>query len=334
MTTASGLRLSVLDTAPVWSDTTPATALNEAVELARAAESAGYVRYWLAEHHNTPSVASVTPAVLAARLAAATTSLRVGSGGVILPNHPPLIVAEQFGTLQALFPGRIDLGIGRAGALDGPTATALRRGADRDFPAHLAELFGYFSPADPRHPRPVQAVTAVGNAPDVWLLGSSPDSARLAGRLGLPYAFAHHFNPAGAAAAAAEYHRAFEPSPVRARPDLILAATVVVAQTDAEAARLALPVAVSMVLLRSGQPPQLLPTDAEAARYPLTPAQRAAVAERLETHVIGGPDRVRAKIAQLVEATGAAEVIATTSTHDFGARVHSYELLAKVAEEL
>lgn len=334
MTTSSGLRLSVLDTAPVWSDTTPAAALHGAVRLAQATEAAGYTRYWLAEHHNTPSVASVTPAVLAARLAAATTTLRIGSGGVILPNHPPLTVAEQFGTLQALFPGRIDLGIGRAGTLDGRTAMALRRGADRDFPTHLAELLHYFSPEDPAHPHPVRAVPAVGNAPDVWLLGTSLDSARLAGRLGLPYAFAHHFNPGGAVAAAAEYHRSFQPSALRAEPDLILAATVVVAPTDDEAARRALPVAISMVKLRSGLPPQLLPTDEEAARYPLTPAQREAVTERLETHVIGGPERVRAKIARLVEATGAGEIMATTAAHDFGARVHSYELLAKVAEEL
>jgi len=321
--------VSVLNTVPVWSDSSPATALREAIDLAGAAEAMGYHRYWVAEHHNTVSVASAAPAVLVGQLAAATSSLQVGSGGVMLPNHAPLVVAEEFGTLRALHPGRIDLGVGRAPVTDAATAVALRRAADADFPRQLVELIGYFDAPWPDAGRPVTAVPAAGNKPPIWLLGTSLDSARLAARLGLPYAFAHHFNPGGAAAAAAEYRRAFQPSPELDRPYVILAATVIVAETAPEAARLALPVAVSALRRRSGQSPQPLPTEEQAAAHPMGPVEREIVADRVRTHVIGDPAQVRARIAELVTTTGADELMATTAVRDYGQRLRSYELLVK-----
>ncbi len=318
--------LSVLDLVPIASGSTPSAALAASTALARRAEELGYRRYWVAEHHGMPGIASSAPAVLIAHLAAATSTIRVGSGGVMLPNHQPLVVAEQFGTLDALHPGRIDLGIGRAPGTDPRTAAALRRGTDplgaEDFPRQLAELAAYF-----RGEGPVTAVPAHGQRPALWLLGSSGYSAQLAGLLGLPFAFAHHFAGGNTVAALARYREAFRPSPVLERPYAVVCASVLVAADDDEARRLAAPAALQFLRLRQGEPGPL-PTPGEAAAHPYSPQERAFVEDRLAGQVIGGPDAVRAGVAELVERTGADELMVVTSTHDSADRVRSYELLA------
>ncbi len=234
--------LSVLDLCPVPTGASTAEALRRTVDLARHAEAWGYRRYWVAEHHNMPGIASSAPAVLVGQVAAATSTMRVGSGGVMLPNHVPLVVAEQFGMLEALYPGRVDLGIGRAPGTDRATAWALRRNinglSDEDFPQQLAELRAYFSGssggptdafADGRPPPPVRAVPAEGNQPVVWLLGSSGYSAQLAGLLGLPFAFAHHFSSANTLPALALYRRTFTPSSVLSEPYCLISVSVLCA---------------------------------------------------------------------------------------------------------
>ncbi len=322
--------LSVLDLVPIASGSTPSAALAASTALARRAEELGYRRYWVAEHHGMPGIASSAPAVLIAHLAAATSTIRVGSGGVMLPNHQPLVVAEQFGTLDALHPGRIDLGIGRAPGTDPRTAAALRRGTDplgaEDFPRQLAELAAYF-----RGEGPVTAVPAHGQRPALWLLGSSGYSAQLAGLLGLPFAFAHHFAGGNTVAALARYREAFRPSPVLERPYAVVCASVLVAADDDEARRLAAPAALQFLRLRQGEPGPL-PTPGEAAAHPYSPQERAFVEDRLAGQVIGGPDAVRAGVAELVERTGADELMVVTSTHDSADRVRSYELLATAVE--
>ncbi len=322
--------LSVLDLVPIASGSTPSRALAASTALARRTEELGYRRYWVAEHHGMPGIASSAPAVLIAHLAAATSTIRVGSGGVMLPNHQPLVVAEQFGTLDALHPGRIDLGIGRAPGTDPRTAAALRRGTDplgaEDFPRQLAELAAYF-----RGEGPVTAVPAHGQRPALWLLGSSGYSAQLAGLLGLPFAFAHHFAGGNTVAALARYREAFRPSPVLERPYAVVCASVLVAADDDEARRLAAPAALQFLRLRQGEPGPL-PTPEEAAAHRYSAQERAFVEDRLAGQVIGGPDAVRAGVAELVERTGADELMVVTSTHDSADRVRSYELLATAVE--
>jgi luciferase family oxidoreductase group 1 len=329
----SGPLLSVLDLAPVVEGSTPARALRNALDLAAAAERLGYHRYWVAEHHNMPGIASSEPAVLLASVAGVTERIRIGSGGVMLPNHAPLVVAEQFGMLEALNPGRVDLGIGRAPGTDPVTAAALRRTTDglsvEEFPSHLGELLSFF---DGRFPpgHPYGAVTAVparGYRPEVWLLGSSDFSARLAGFLGLPFSFAHHFSAANTDAAVAVYRDAFQPSEVLAEPRLMLGVNVVCAETDRQAAWLAGPGRLSLVRLRTGRP-GLLPTPEEAAEHRFTPAESELVRSLVASHVVGGPDTVRDGLRSLVERTGADELIVTTSVHDHAARVRSFELTA------
>src|SRR6202142_4149607 len=255
--------LSVLELVPVGEGVTPATALANSVELARLAERLGSRRLWVAEHHNMPGIASSSPPVLVAHLAAATTTMRIGAGGVMLPNHSSLIVAEQFGMLDALHPGRIDLGIGRAPGSDQLTALALRRSAEAlsadDFPAQLTNLLNYFSNEWPAG-HPFAAITAVPGAganPDVWLLGSSDYSAQVAAMLGLPFAFAHHFSPANTLPALALYRRLFQPSPTLDRPHAMIGVSVTCAETDDEAHRLAAPAALSFLRVRTGRPSTL-----------------------------------------------------------------------------
>src|SRR4051794_18007152 len=268
MSSLGAVPLSVLDLAIVVSGSTSAQALRNTVELARVTERLGYRRYWLAEHHNMPGVASSATAVLIGQVAAATETIRVGSGGVMLPNHAPLVVAEQFGTLEALHPGRIDLGIGRAPGTDQSTARALRRTAGPlsadDFPAQLAELGGYFDGT-----QPITATPAAGNKPPLWLLGSSDYSARAAGLLGLPFAFAHHFSAENTLPALRVYRESFRPSEVLDQPYAMVAASVLVAEDDDRARRLAAPGLLSFLRLRTGRP-GLLPTVEEAEAYPYT----------------------------------------------------------------
>jgi luciferase family oxidoreductase group 1 len=317
----------VLDLAPVAAGSTSAQALRSTIELAKHTEALGYTRFWLAEHHNMPGIASSAPAVLIGQVAAATSTIRVGSGGVMLPNHPPLVVAEQFGMLTALYPDRIDLGLGRAPGTDPRTAQALRRSTEPlsadDFPEQLVELLGYFNPAQGQ----VQAVPAAGNQPPVWLLGSSGYSAQLAGMLGLPFAFAHHFSARNTLPAVELYRRSFRPSDMLEKPFVLIAAAVVAAEDDERAEWLSGSMGLSFVKLRQGRP-GLLPTPEEAATYPYTDFDKAVLADRQSSQIVGGPDTVRKGVEELVAATGADELMVTTMVHDPAARLRSYELLA------
>ena len=324
--------LSVLDLAPVSDGSTTAAALRSTLELAKHVEHLGYHRYWLAEHHNMPGIASSAPAVLIGQVAAATSTMRVGSGGVMLPNHPPLVVAEQFGMLTALYPERIDLGIGRAPGTDQRTAAALRRSVTalsaEDFPQQLGELLTYFG-EDPLRTTDggLHAVPAAGNQPTVWLLGSSDYSARLAGMLGMPFAFAHHFSAPNTLPAVAAYRNSFSPSAALDRPYLMIAAAVFAAEDDERANYLAGPSVLSFLRLRQGRPGPL-PSPEEAASYPYGDLERRFMQERMAGQIVGGPDTVRAGVEQLIEATGADELMVTTMMHDPADRMRSYELLA------
>src|SRR5438874_5641722 len=276
--------LSVLDLAPVPSGSTASQALRNSLDLARHVEELGYHRYWVAEHHNMPGIASSAPAVLIGHIAGATESIRVGSGGVMLPNHAPLVIAEQFGMLEALHPGRIDLGIGRAPGTDQVTASALRRTAEVSadgFPEDLGELIAFFHGTFPEdHPyRRITAVPARGNVPELWLLGSSGYSAQVAGMLGLPFAFAHHFMPANTLPALSIYRSYFRSSAYLEQPYVLVAVQVVCADTDAEAQRLAAPSALSFVKLRQGRP-GLLPSPEQTDAYPYSDFERDAIRQR------------------------------------------------------
>ena len=325
--------LSVLDLAPVGHGTTAAAALAHSVDLARLAERLGYRRHWVAEHHNMPGIASSAPAVLIAHLAANTETLRVGAGGVMLPNHPPLVVAEQFGMLEALHPGRIDLGIGRAPGTDPVTAAALRRQpghlAADEFPQHLGELIAFLEGSfEADHP--YQAITSVpkGAAPPaIWLLGSSDYSAQVAGLLGLPFSFAHHFSAVNTLPALAAYRERFRPSAGLAAPYAMVAVSVVCADDDEQARWLARPAELGFVRLRQGRP-QPLPTPEEAAGYQFTPMERELLRTWASSTIVGGPATVQARLGELLAATAADEMMVTTMVHGHAARLHSYELLA------
>jgi luciferase family oxidoreductase group 1 len=330
VTDAAGPRLSVLDLAPVSSGSSSAQALRNSTELARVTERLGFHRYWVAEHHGMPGIASSSPAVLIAHLAAATERMRIGSGGVMLPNHAPLVVAEQFGMLEALHPGRIDLGIGRAPGTDPLTARALRRteaglGAE-DFPQELLALTAFFA-AEPAARGALVAVPAAGNAPEVWLLGSSGYSAQLAGLLGLPFAFAHHFSPDNTLPALAMYRSAFRPSTVLSEPYAMVCVSAIAAPSTQEARLLAEPGGLAFLRLRNGRP-GLLPSAEETAAHPYSDAERAFVDDRLSTAVLGDPDTALAGLVDLAAVTQADELMVTTMVHQHADRIHSYELLA------
>ena len=343
----SQVPLSVLDLAPVAAGRTASEALRNTTDLARRTEELGYRRFWVAEHHNMPSIASSAPAVLIAHLAAATSAIRVGSGGVMLPNHAPLVVAEQFGTLEALHPGRIDLGIGRAPGTDQLTALALRRTTQglsaEDFPQELLDLIGLFTGGDapatspappPASPSPLIATPGRGDMPAIWLLGSSGYSAQLAGLLGLPFSFAHHFSAANTVPALALYRENFRPSRWLDRPYAMVAVNTICADTDERAEWLAGPAALSFLRLRTGRP-QPLARPEEAAAYPYTPAEREMAWGRFAGQAVGSPDTVRARLAGLLERTGADELMLTTMVYDIGDRIRSFELVTeKVAAAL
>jgi luciferase family oxidoreductase group 1 len=324
------LPLSVLEVAPVGAATGTTQALQATLALAVRAEELGFTRIWVAEHHGMPGIASSAPAVLISAIASATHSIRVGSGGVMLPNHAPLVVAEQFGTLGALYPGRIDLGLGRAPGTDPRTAAALRRGpgmlsAD-DFPQQLGELACFLAGEFPDG-HPYQNVGAVPHAaviPPIWLLGSSDYSAHLAGLLGLPFAFAHHFSGANTLPALQVYRDSFRPSAGLEEPYPMVTAQVVCAEDDASAERLALPAALSFLRLRQGRP-AAAPSVEEAAAYPWTDAERAFVADRWANQAIGGPDTVAERLGDLLKATEASELMITTQVQAADERIRSLE---------
>jgi luciferase family oxidoreductase group 1 len=330
------VRLSVLDLVPVARNVTPGEALHRSAALARRAEELGYHRYWVAEHHSMPGIASSSPAVLLAHLGGATERIRLGSGGVMLPNHSPLVVAEQFGMLEALHPGRIDLGLGRAPGTDQMTARVLRRtmtpGDGEDFPQQLAELVAFLDDGFPDgHPfQPVKAVPRGTGRPAIWLLGSSGYSAELAGRLGLPFSFAHHFSAQGTEPALALYRRHFQPSEVLDEPYAMIGVSVVCAETDERARWLAGPMGLSMVRLRSGNP-SVLPTPDEAAEYSYTPMEKELLRSVTGSYVVGSPDRVGAELRELADRTGVDELMITTNVGDHDARRCSYELVAEQA---
>jgi luciferase family oxidoreductase group 1 len=335
VTSPLGIPLSVLDLAPVSEGSSPGEALRNSLDLAPRVERLGFTRYWVAEHHNMPGIASSAPAVLLAHIASVTSTIRVGSGGVMLPNHSSLVVAEQFGMLEALHPGRVDLGIGRAPGTDQLTAMALRRtqfqrGAD-DFPAQLTELFGYFDGRWPaNHPYAgITATPGLGYRPSIWMLGSSDYGASAAGVLGLPYSFAHHFMAAGTMAAAETYRSSFRPGQIE-KPYLMLGVSVLCAETDEEARWLAGSGLLSFVRLRSGRPGRF-PSPEEAAAYEYTPQDQALLKDRGGSQIIGSPATVRAGLAELAERTGAHELMITTMCYTHADRVRSYELVAEAA---
>ena len=327
--------LSVLDLARITTGTCAAQALANTVALARHAETLGYLRFWVAEHHNIASVASAATSVVIGHVADATSTISVGSGGIMLSNHPPLVIAEQFGTLDAFHPGRIDLGLGRAPGTDPLTARALRRAdnAADDFPRQLAELRAFLTGSFPEG-HPYQQITAIPgeNADvDIWLLGSSGFSAQLAGMLGLPFSFAHHFAAQNTLPALELYRTSFQPSPRLSQPYVLLGANVLVADTDERANWLATPSGLAAAQLRRGQPrPDASPE--ETAAYPWTPQERAVAESRLSTMVVGSPATVEARLEELLASTGADELIVTTEAYEYADRKHSYELLADLAD--
>lgn len=329
MRSPAEVSLSVLDLCPIREGGSAAESFRHTLDLARHADRLGYRRYWVAEHHGLPGVASAATAVVIGQVAAVTSRIRVGAGGIMLPNHPPLVIAEQFGTLASLFPGRIDLGLGRAPGGDFRTARALRRadlatGADT-FPDDLEELRGYFRPGGPG--TGLHAVPGEGLDVPVWLLGSSDFSARLAARLGLPFAFASHFAPDLLFEALALYRHEFEPSDVLDRPHVMVGATAVAADTDAGARRLFTSAQQAFRNMARGTP-GLLPPPVDSMDGLWTPAERAAVERRTACSAVGSPDTVRQALTAIVEATGADELILTAPVYDHAARVRSYELVA------
>lgn len=327
--------LSVLDLSPLSAGSTGAQALRNTLDLARLVDGLGFHRLWLAEHHNLPSLVSSAPEVLIGHVADATARIRVGSGGIMLPNHAPLHVAEAFRVLEALHPGRVDLGLGRAPGSDGRAAFALRgsraaAGGD-DFPDLLDDLlmFGGVLPFPENHPlRTVRALPDDVPLPPVTLLGSSDFSARLAARKGLPFGFAHHFSPDWVFAASQAYREGFRPSAQLPRPHLILTVAAICAETDAAADRLA--ASVDLFWLRRARGRfEPIPSLAEALAYPYSDAERELLAGYRENIFVGGPATVRARLETLAARTGADEVMISTMVHDHAARRRSYELLAK-----
>jgi luciferase family oxidoreductase group 1 len=326
--------LSILDVAPVVRGTDAGEALRNSIALVQEAERLGYHRYWVAEHHNMPGIASSSPPVLLAHLASVTSTIRVGSGGVMLPNHAALTVAEQFGMLEALHPGRIDLGLGRAPGTDPLTASALRRspslvGAD-EFPRQLGELLGFFG-SFPRGHRyaPITAVPARGHKPALWMLGSSTFGASAAAALGLPYSFAYHFAPAMLDEALAAYRSEFRPSSELAEPYVMLGVTVVCGESDEHARWLSGPGKVAFLAMRAGRA-DVYPTPEEAADYSFTPLEEQIVGEWGRSHVIGGAETVRGELEALLERTGVDELMIGSAVSPYEERLASFARLAEL----
>ncbi|HEX2220600.1 MAG TPA: LLM class flavin-dependent oxidoreductase [Gemmatimonadales bacterium] len=321
------LPLSVLDLAPIVEGGDAALALRQTLDLARHAERWGYRRFWLAEHHGMPGVASAATAVVIGHVAAGTTTIRVGAGGIMLPNHAPLVIAEQFGTLASLFPGRIDLGLGRAPGSDSPTLRALRRSpaAAETFPQDVVELMGWFRPASPG--QLVQAVPGAGIDVPIWILGSSLFGAELAAALGLPYAFASHFAPAAMTEALELYRSRFQPSERLERPYVMLGVNVFAADSEAEARRLFTSLQQAFVNLRRGRPGPLPPPD-ERLEERLAPGDRLLIDQMLSCTVVGTAESVRHGLAAFAERTGADELMLTSQIYEHAARLRSYEIVA------
>jgi luciferase family oxidoreductase group 1 len=329
--------LSILDLAPIGVGHTPSEALATTTGLAQRAEAWGYHRFWVAEHHGMPGVASSAPAVLLAHLGAATRTIRLGSGGVMLPNHAPLVVAEQFGMLHALHPDRIDLGLGRVTGANQTTAAALGRPNDAadQFPQHVAELANFLDGAfPPEHPYakiravPGRSVAPESGRPPIWLLGSSGFSAQLAGAMGLPFAFAHHFSPKKTVPALDLYRQSFRPSEYLDKPYVLISVAAIAADTTKQAYWLSGSAALLMLRIRRGMPGPV-PSPQEAAEYPYTPAEREFVDPQRSTMVLGDAAKVRTALSNLRANTGADELMITGMIYGREARYRSYELIAR-----
>ena len=321
---------SVLDLAPIVEGSDAAQALHNSLDLAKHAERWGYRRFWLAEHHNMPGIASAATAVAIGHVAGGTSTIRVGAGGVMLPNHAPLVIAEQFGTLAALYPGRIDLGLGRAPGTDQITAAALRRnlGGNIDsFPNDVAELLAYLGPAQPA--QRVRAIPGEGTNVPVWILGSSLYGAQLAAAFGLPFAFASHFAPAMLDEALEIYRHRFRPSGYLAEPYAMVGANVFAADSKAEARRLMSSIQQAFLNLRRGEPAPL-PRPRDDFEAELSPAERAGLDQALSCTAVGTPEIVGAQLAGIIERTRADELMLTAQIHDHAARLRSFELAAEV----
>ncbi len=325
---------SVLDLSPIPAGLTAADALRNSLDLARQAERLGYCRYWLAEHHNMPGIASAATAVVIAHVAGGTKTIRVGSGGIMLPNHAPLVIAEQFGTLASLFPGRIDLGLGRAPGTDGLTARALRRDlmANADnFPNDVIELKGYFQPVQPG--QKVRAVPGAGLEVPIWILGSSLYGAQLAAILGLPYAFASHFAPDALEQAIQVYRERFEPSDQLERPYVMAACNVIAAPSEAEARFHFTSQQQAFVNLRRGMPGPF-PRPVEDLESVTTPIERESLRRTLKYAYVGTPEQVRQGLKDFMHLTGADELMVGAPIYDHAARVRTLEIVAGLRQEL
>lgn len=333
MTTQQTKRLgdipfSILDLAPIRMGGTATEALHNSLDLARHAEQWGYKRFWSAEHHNMTGIASSATSVVIGYIAGGTSKIRVGSGGIMLPNHAPLVIAEQFGTLESLYPGRIDLGLGRAPGSDQQTAAALRRGLSAEnFPEMVEELFSYFKPAVPHAHKRVKAVPGEGLNVPVWLLGSSDFSARLAGKLGLPFGFAGHFSPDYILPALELYRSSFQPSEALERPYAMVGVNVVAAETDEHAEWLGTSLEQQFLNLIRGVPGQLQPPanlDGNWSEY-----EKSAVRRQLRSAIKGSAETVRAKLDAFIEETQADELIVNSNIYDHGERLHSFEITSR-----
>ena len=332
---------SILDLSPILQGSTAAQSFRNSLDLAQHAERWGFNRYWLAEHHGMPGIASAATSVLIGHVAGGTSTIRVGAGGIMLPNHSPLVIAEQFGTLESLYPGRIDLGLGRAPGSDPVTARAMRRNLSTDadeFPRDVVELIGYFSPATAgseasTHEKRVMAVPGNGLNIPFWILGSSLFGAQLAAALGLPYAFASHFAPGYLMQAIQIYRANFRPSRQLDKPYVMLGFNVFAADTDEEAAFRATSMQQAFVNLRSGRPAQLPPPLED---YPnrVGPQERALLDSVLSCSAIGAPDTVRASLKAFIEHTGADELMITSQIFDHTARLRSYDITADLRTRL
>lgn len=330
MPNLSQIPLSVLDLSPILAGGTAAEALRRSLDLAQHAERWGYRRFWVAEHHNMPGIASAATAVVIGHIARGTATMRVGSGGIMLPNHAPLVIAEQFGTLDALFPGRIDLGLGRAPGTDQVTARALRRDlgtTGEEFPALLEELRAFLGAVAPG--QTVRAIPGQGAEVELWLLGSGGFSAQLAGELGLPFASAGHFAPENIRPALEIYRQSFRASAVLDRPRAMVGLNVIAAATDAEAAFLASSHLQAQVALLRGHP-QPLPPPVESMAGRWSAAEEAAVTSRMRASMIGSAETVRAGLERLVQAIEPDELIIHNMIYDHAARLRSYEILAGI----
>jgi luciferase family oxidoreductase group 1 len=325
---------SILDLSPIPQGATAAAALRNSLDLAQHAEAWGYNRFWLAEHHNMPGIASAATSVVIGHVAGGTKTIRVGSGGIMLPNHSPLVIAEQFGTLASLYPNRIDLGLGRAPGTDQPTMRALRRqaaAAADNFPQDVQELQSYFEPATPG--QKIRAVPGAGLRVPIWLLGSSLFSAQLAAQLGLPFAFASHFAPADMLQALQLYREQFQPSRQLDHPYVMLGLNVIVADTDAQARYLFSSVQQAFTNLRRGTPGQIPPPIDDIDSY-WSPAERASASMTLLVSAVGSPETVERGILKFIEVTQPDEIITTAHIYDHSERLRSFELLAEIRTRL